>query len=117
MLRGWNADPDRLGPPRGWEFLITVVNCGNAPRIRNPPCSVEELQAAMRTALGIESEELANEAIVTGFDGPKRRPIETDDDLQEFWESVATDVDVAQDGTKSPIPSTLKEDENALRWQ
>lgn len=36
---------------------------------------------------------MASEAIVTGLDGPKRRPIETDEDLKEFWESLSDGVE------------------------
>lgn len=125
LLRAWNLeDPESLGPPRRWKFLITVVNCGNAPRIRNPPSSVDELQARLRSALGIETEELANEAIVTGFDGPQRRPLETDEDLQEFWKSVAADVEIInatpekQGGRRmSLMGGTRKEEAVTNQWQ
>lgn len=45
----------------------------------------------MRDTIGLETEEdiMSSQAIVTGLDGPKRRPIETDKDLQEFWESLS----------------------------
>jgi len=83
--------------PRRWKLLITVIDCSHTPRLLNPPRSIEALKARLSAAVGIESgdskarkgnSEATAQTIVTGLEGPERKPLDSDEDLCLFWETI-----------------------------
>lgn len=82
-------------PPRRWKLLITVIDCSKSSRLHNPPRSIHMLKARLSAAVGVENSALEGaasaETIVTGINGPQRKPLEHDDDLQEFWDHVRSE--------------------------
>lgn len=83
--------------PRRWKLLITVIDCSQSPRLLNPPRSIEALKARLSAAVGIESgdskarkgnTEATAQTIVTGMQGPERKPLDNDEDLCLFWETI-----------------------------
>lgn len=90
-------------PPRRWKLLITVIDCSKSSRLHNPPRSIHMLKARLSAAVGVDNSALEGaasaEAIVSGVNGPQRKPLEHDDDLREFWDHVRSE--------RSDIASTI----------
>mmetsp|Transcript_129073 Transcript_129073/g.228352 ORF Transcript_129073/g.228352 Transcript_129073/m.228352 type:complete len:675 (+) Transcript_129073:66-2090(+) len=96
--------------PKRWRLLIAVIDCTNCPKLLNPPRSVQDLKARLFSAFGIEARrhgsdplaEASAQAIVTGLEGPERRPLESDEDLRHFIENLRKPVPFDSPGT-SPL--------------
>merc|ERR1719201_766712 len=77
------------------KYAIFIIDCNKAAvMVQSKPNGVEELKFRAVEAMGLRAKEEAvrMELIFAGYDGPERRPLYTDEQLEEFLASLPQDL-------------------------
>merc|ERR1719299_281667 len=77
------------------KYAIFIIDCNNAAvMVQSKPNGVEELKFRAVEAMGLRAKEEAvrMELIFAGYDGPERKPLYTDEQLEQFLNSLPQDL-------------------------